>query len=255
MYVHGKVISNEKLSGTLHRASIKLFERARPPRPLQFVNIVLPGIDELPMTVSDFDEGENALAIIYKVRGEGTAALSKWTGYLGVKGFYGNGVDIAGDEKILFVAGGSGIAGYFYLAKKAVEGGGRVDLAWGVRSSSELFNVRAVLGREPPGDILIATEDCSAGYCGLVTDLLAKLSRDSRWDLVILVGPEPMLERGCEILRGFGRAYVSAERIVKCGIGICGSCSIGPRLLCVHGPVLSCEEYVGALGWRRSRYQ
>lgn len=245
MYLHGKVVSNERLSSTLYRARIKLLGEARPPKPLQFVNIVLPGFDELPMTVSDYEPEERALAVIYKVRGEGTAALSKWSGFLGIKGFYGNGLNVAGNESMLFVAGGSGIAGYFYLAKKVAEKGGRADLIWGVRDSSELFNVRALLGRDAPGDVMIATEDCSAGHCGLVTDLLAKFVEKSKWDIIILVGPGPMLERGCEALRDFDNAYVSAESMVKCGVGICGSCSLGSQLLCVHGPVLSCREYLG----------
>jgi len=41
------------------------------------------------------------------------------------------------------------------------------------------------------------------------------------------------------------RIYTSLERRMKCGIGKCGRCNIGPKYVCVDGPVFSYAELQG----------
>lgn len=244
MYFSGRVVSIERLSSTMYMAEIRLLDRPRErPRPFQFVMLWVPGTDSMPMSVADYEDG--LLRIVFKIRGEGTRALARGPVFVGVSGFYGRGLEGGLGERVLFVAGGSGIAPLPYLLREA--DGGEVDVVWGVRSSDELFDIKRLVPRERIGRVFLASEDCvgEGVYCGRATDLLRELtgSRGLVWDTVIGSGPTEMLATMCRIL-GDTDPYVSLEAYVKCGMGFCGSCLLRPlrKLLCVDGPVFRCSE-------------
>lgn len=240
MSVTAKVEYTQQLSLTFYKTVLKLSGNLPKPRPLQFVNIILPMFDELPMTIAGLKD--NHLSVIYKVRGEGTRRLATYNGYLALKGPLGKGIEVFPREKILFVAGGSGVAGYFYLANYANQLQGTVDLVWGVKSGSEAFEITSL----PGSTIHLATEDCSKGFCGTALELAHQLLVRSqrKYNKVIVVGPVEMLKKACRELPESVQKYVSLENMVKCGIGMCGSCVIKPYplLLCRHGPVFNCRE-------------
>jgi dihydroorotate dehydrogenase electron transfer subunit len=244
-------ISVEKLSSSYYRALFKLLEPPRiEPKPLQFTNIWIPGLDEVPMSISDYTAEDYTLSIIFKVVGDGTRGLRDRNGFFGVKGFLGNGIDTSGYERILFVAGGSGIAPLPFLSRKCVESGCIVDVVWGVRRGDMLFNIgRYAVGL---GEVYYATEDCTIGYCGNASSLVREIVERSgfKWSLVIGVGPSQMLREVCYTFRGLQDSYVSLETMVKCGLGACGSCLLKPlpKLLCLDGPVFKCSEVYHILG-------
>ncbi|MEM4512044.1 MAG: hypothetical protein QXK97_01920 [Acidilobaceae archaeon] len=217
----------------------------REPEPLQFVMLWVPRVDEMPMSVADYENG--VLTIVFRVRGEGTRALSRGPPFLGVRGFYGRGLVPRRGERVLFVAGGIGIAPFPYLARVAERAGARVGLAWGVRRGSELFDVSSVAPFSSVDEVEVATEDCSRGFCGNAVDLALSMYSRGGWDRVIAVGPNAMLAAVCEKLGS--RALVAPEVMTKCGVGVCGSCTLKPHplLLCVHGALLSCGDIRGFL--------
>lgn len=212
----------------------------REPEPMQFVMLWVPRVDEMPMSVADYES--KRLSVIFKVRGRGTEALSKGPKLIGVRGFYGRGLSLKPNEMVLFIAGGIGIAPFPYLARVAGKVGASVSLAWGVKTGSELFDISGLAFFSSVKDVKIATEDCSKGYCGTVVDLALKLYKERNWDKVIAVGPNAMLARVCDALGP--DVLVAPEAITKCGIGVCGSCTLKPRplLLCVHGVLIPCGE-------------
>lgn len=234
----------EKLSSEYYSTVFKLIEPLhKTPEPLQFVNIWVPGVDEVPMSVSDYDEVEESLSIIYRVVGEGTRHIRDRDGFFGVKGPIGRGFDPARFDNILFIGGGVGISPLPYLAKVASNHDVHLDVVWGVRTANMLFDIRklAVGVRE----IYYATEDCTFGYCGTVVDLLGRvISSRGGFDAYVAVGPRRMLREICRLLSSSQDVYVSLESYVKCGVGACGSCVLKPipRLLCIHGPVFNCKE-------------
>ncbi|MEL9908615.1 MAG: dihydroorotate dehydrogenase [Desulfurococcus sp.] len=253
MYYPAKITGSEKLSKTLYLKRIRILsDGIKEPLPFQFLLTWVPGVDLLPMSVADFSNGE--VVIIVKERGEGSRALIRLhSGFLGVMGFYGVGFKPQGYKRILFVAGGSGIAPFFYLARKACEEGVSVDLVWGVRGGDELFNPRSLLNTvDKDVAIYVATEDCSTGYCGRASMLASRVIHENpgKWDLVIASGPQGLLREVCSLFNDTGvELYVNTETLVKCGVGACGSCVLKPHplLLCRHGPVFKCRDIEGFL--------
>lgn len=239
----------EMLSQKLYRALFKLVEPSPiDPKPLQFINIWIPGVDEVPMSISNYDKGKNELSIVFKVVGPGTTAIRDLNGFFGMKGPIGNGFNPGRYSRLLYVAGGSGIAPLPLLAKVCSEKGVILDVAWGVKHSVELFNVKEFAPWV--NDVFYASEDCVIGYCGYVSKLVDELlSNKSVWDAVLAVGPREMLRKACTWNSKSIDVYVSIETIVKCGLGACGSCIVKPmsHLLCKDGPVFSCGEVIGHL--------
>ncbi len=243
-----EVVSNERLSERLWRVEVRpILNRFNDVKPLQFFMVWIPSVDEIPLTISDLNKG--SISFIYKVRGLGTETLSKLRpgDFVGLKGPLGNGFDVKyvrPSQKVLIVVGGSGIAAVPYLLKVLVNAGVQADVVWGVKKDVELFNLKEVIPNLNVG-FYIATEDCSVGYCGLASQLALELLNERVYDVLIGVGPKPMLRSLCSIR--FGKSvdfYVVLEALVKCGLGACGSCVLKPtdKLLCVDGPVFRCVD-------------
>lgn len=244
-----EVVSNKRLSEGLWRVEMRPISREclNDVKPLQFFMVWIPSFDEIPLSVSDLTE--DTISFIYKVRGLGTKALSALRpgSFVGLKGPLGNGFEVSyvrPSSKALIVAGGSGIAPVPYLIKKLAVANVQTDVVWGVKSDAELFNLREVL---PDLDVRVftATEDCSAGYCGLASQLAVELLNEYVYSVLIAIGPKPMLRSLCSVrLSGGLEFYVALEAVVKCGLGACGSCVLEPtdKLLCVDGPVFRCGD-------------
>jgi len=219
------------------------------PRPLQFINIWIPGVDEVPMSISQYTVEK--LYVLFKVVGEGTRSLRDRSGFFGIKGPLGNGISLSSYSRVLFVAGGTGIAPLPFLAKHAEESGVSLDVVWGVKKSSDLFNVKRLV--PSTSSIYYASEDCVVGYCGRASDLAKWVLHEHAWryDVVVCVGPKDMLLDMCRKVGGLAEVFVSLEALVKCGLGACGSCILKPlpRLLCIDGPVFKCSEVYKHLEW------
>lgn len=200
--------------------------------PGQFIMLWLPGINEKPFSLADKD-----LIVVKKV-GPFTSKLFKLEegDYVWIRGPYGNGFKSV-EGKVALVAGGIGIPPIYALAKY-----GNLEekvLIYGARSKEEL----ATLDIENYVDeVVITTDDGSAGIKGFPTDVLAR--RKVEFSQVYACGPEVMLAKVLEIMN-YERTQISAERYMKCGIGICGSCALGPYLVCRDGPVFTGEQLKG----------
>ncbi len=129
MYMSAQNVSMVKLSSTYYNVDFRLLDKPRArPKPLQFVNVWIPLVDD----ISDYEDCEDKLSIIVKVVGKGTRALVEGSGYYGVKGFYGNGINVEDYDSVLFVAGGVDIAPLPLLVKRRLEASCKVDVVWGL---------------------------------------------------------------------------------------------------------------------------
>jgi dihydroorotate dehydrogenase electron transfer subunit len=186
-------------------------------------------------------EGERQFAILYDVRGRGTALLSKLKpgDEVAVFGPLGRGYAIGRDtQNLLLVAGGLGIAAVIALADEAVSAGRSVTLLQGARSARHLYPPELL-----PNDVeaISATDDGSTGHHGYVTDLIPEYL--SWADQIFACGPTPMFESMAEVMREKrSRKPVQAllEERMGCGTGICYGCAVftrrGVRLVCRDGP-------------------
>jgi len=221
------------------RAGVTLIlDGALPAQAGQFVMAWLPGVEERPFSLMDDDPASLTVADV----GPFTHALCALRpgARLWLRGPYGNGFELLGRRHLL-VGGGCGAVPLALLAKVARSQGHQVIAALGARTS-DLLMLRwrfEALGCR----VVVATDDGSAGHHGTVLDAVAGLL-DARWpDAVYVCGPEPMLLALARRADELGLpCWVSMERVMKCGLGICGTCHFGDRLVCRDGPVFEGGE-------------
>jgi len=200
----------------------------------QFFMIWIPGVDEIPMSISYIDK--NVKGITFKRVGDATKALFnlKEGEKIGVRGLYGNGFKING-KRILFVGGGTGIATIAPAVKEVTSKNISSTVILGVKNKSELFFENRL--RKYGAKVHVSTDDGTKGYKGLATDFAKKILAENKFDSVLTCGPEIMMKKLFEMCRDI-HFQASLERYMKCGIGICGQCTVGKGLrVCEEGPV------------------
>lgn len=204
------------------------FDKEFAARPGQFVMIWVPGVDEIPMALS----GSNSITV--QEVGDATRVLGslKPGDLIGVRGPFGNGFSPEGN--ILAIAGGVGVAPLLPLARQYPN----VSFLLGARSSSDLLYTHIL---SECTNLMIATDDGSAGYHGFVAGLLREMDL-SIYGSFCVCGPEMMMKSVLDVLdakKVLNKGQFSLHRYMKCGVGLCGSCCIDPDGLCVcrDGPV------------------
>jgi len=210
------------------------------------------GFDPLlprPMSFHRFREnaGERQFAILYDVRGRGTAWLSsrKAGDQLAVFGPLGRGYTVRPQtQNLLLVAGGLGVAALISLADEAIASGKAVTLLQGARTAARLYPAELL---PPEVEVLSATDDGSTGHKGYVTELLLEYLP---WaDQLFACGPTAMLAAAAQLLRET-KSRKSAQALLEermgCGTGICYGCAVltrrGMRLVCKDGPRFELRE-------------
>ena len=210
-----------------------VLDGALPAEPGQFVMAWLPGVEERPYTIMDDDP----LSLTVAAVGPFSRSLCALHvgGRLWARGPLGHGFAPAGTRHLL-VGGGSGVASLTLLAQRALARGDQVIAAIGARTAGQLMlDWRlAELGAQ----VIIATDDGSRGYHGTVLEA-ARAHIERRWpEAVYACGPEPMLRALAQATEAAGLpCFVSLERVMRCGLGVCGNCHCGDRLVCRDGPV------------------
>ena len=210
----------------------------------QFAMVWIPGINELPMSVMISREPGKAA---FTVRKHGLASTGlfniKENQQIGIRGPYGNAFDIK-EGRLLLVGGGTGLVPMMRLLTftKPTDD---VTVLIGAKSKDEVFfdDLANDLLKDNPHQILVSTDDGSYGNKGLVTDLAEKLLKNTDFDAVYVCGPEVMMYKIVQSahLRGIF-VQASLERMMKCGVGICGSCCTGEDLVCRDGTVFDGEH-------------
>jgi len=211
--------------------------------PGQFVMVYVPGLEEVPMSLSTI-RPDGTASITVKAVGETTKALVelKPGSRLGLRGPFGRGFRLEGSRPLL-VGAGTGAAPIMPLAELMASSGLKPKLVLAARTKGELLFLDRALKALGPDGVKIATEDGSAGYKGLATDLARELLATGRYDALYACGRELMLVKLFDMALEAGLKHVqlSLERLVKCGMGLCGHCTIGPYRVCRDGPVFDLD--------------
>ncbi len=211
-------------------------------KPGQFVNIKLDGF-YLRRPISVFDVDDGGFSIIYKVVGDGTAAMSAYAPgkELDILVGLGNGFDISkSGESPVLVGGGYGSPPMYHLAKELLKKGirPRAVLGFGCEDDVICKDELEALGVETT----LTSVDGSCGTKGFVTDALSHME----FDYFFACGPEPMLKALAECTDSSGQ--LSFESRMACGFGGCMGCSCktkyGHKRICLNGPVLMKEEVI-----------
>ena len=202
--------------------------------PGQFFMIWIPGVDEIPMSVSEITK--DVKAITFRKIGDATHALYHLSPgiKIGVRGPYGNGFKLTG-KHLLFVGGGTGIAMLAPAVEQARKRKLKSTVIIGVKTKNELFFEDRL--RSCGATVLASTDDGSKGYKGFASDLSKNILKKEKIDAVFTCGPEPMMKTILSCCKTIP-FQASLERYMKCSIGICGQCCIGKGLrVCLDGPI------------------
>ena len=201
--------------------------------PGQFVMAWLPGLDEKPFSLMV----ANPLTLAVAGVGPFTQALGRLKAgdSLWVRGPFGRGFQVRG-ERLLLVAGGYGAAPLAFLAREALQAGKMVGVVIAAREKALLL--LASHFTELGCQVWTCTDDGSDGR-PMLADAAAALALDAEpFDGLYACGPGPMLDAIERLARERGLpAQLSREAYMRCGIGVCGSCTCGDQLVCQDGPV------------------
>ena len=216
--------------------------------PGQFVMVWIPGVDEIPISLSGITS-EGLTSITVNEVGDASRALNqKEKGdIIGVRGPFGNGfVPVGGN--VMIVGGGTGLGPMMPLAAKLVKIADKVTVMSGVKCQDNLLFLDCIdkLLSDIDSETVFTTEDGSYGIEGLVVAQVEKKLTNEHFDMIYTCGPEQMMYRTFLLAEHHNvPVQASLERIMRCGIGLCGSCAIGEIRVCKDGPVLTSEQLRG----------
>jgi len=240
-----KIISNKKISPNSYELIVEAPLCVKKAIPGQFAIVMsYENSERIPLTIYDYDKEKGILHLIYQVVGASTKELTTVKDELfSVTGPLGKPSEICAnhkeykDKKIIYVAGGVGIAPVYPQLKLLHDEGIKVDLIYGARNK-ELLLIRDKI-REVSNNIVFTTDDGSYGKKGFVTDRLEEVINN--YDIVVAIGPVIMMKSICELTKKYNKpTIVSMNPIMVDGSGMCGACRCEvdgkPKFACIHGP-------------------
>lgn len=240
-----KLIKNEEIADGIFDWIVENPNLSKLAQPGQFAHVKVPG-KTLRRPISICDVTENTLRLVFQVKGEGTEIMSKIkTGEeVEILAPLGNGFKIEKGKKYCFIGGGIGVPPMLYAAKQAEN----PLVITGFRDKSLVILQEDF--KKNGAEVVLTTDDGSAGVHGFVTDVLKE--RLSDIDEVCACGPIPMLKAISEICKGKVPCQISLEERMGCGIGACLVCACKTKLngeegythVCKNGPVYNAEEVV-----------
>jgi dihydroorotate dehydrogenase electron transfer subunit len=194
-----------------------------------------------------------AIHFLIKVVGEGTRQLASLRpgDRLELIGPLGNGFNLEkARSRINFVVvGGTGIASVLLLTEHLRRYGEEVHLVYGGQTADDLVGLDDFERLDIP--IVVATDDGSQGFRGLVTDAFWDYLKGFPLDRcnIFTCGPNPMMQAIAEFSNSAGiPCQISVESKMGCGFGVCLGCSVmtkdSNRLACTDGPVFEASEFV-----------
>lgn len=211
--------------------------------PGQFLMLWIPDVDEIPLSIADVHTSDKVSVAVKRV-GEATHALHnmKTDDVIGVRGPFGNSFTLKKGH-VLLVGGGTGIAPLLFLVRKLKAQLQDLTFVIGAKTKEELLYVEKLETLCKKGNLVATTEDGSYGTKCLATTLLEALFKEKQFDMVYTCGPEMMMWKVFELAEKSDiMLEASLERLMRCAIGLCGSCIIGKYRVCRDGPVFSGKQ-------------
>ena len=233
-----KILNSQTTSMTLDAPFI-----AKKVKPGQFVIIRIDEKGErIPLTVADFNAEKGELTIMFQAIGATTKRLASLNvgdvvadcvGPLGLPTEFGN------PKKAIVIGGGVGCAIAYPQAKALFNAGVDTTVIAGFRSKDIVILEDEM--RKVSNHYYVTTDDGTYGHKGFVTDVLKNLIENDNYDLVIAIGPVPMMKFVSKTTESYGiKTIVSLNPIMIDGTGMCGGCRVTvggeTKFACVDGP-------------------
>ncbi|MFH1576939.1 MAG: sulfide/dihydroorotate dehydrogenase-like FAD/NAD-binding protein [Candidatus Margulisiibacteriota bacterium] len=245
-----RIIKKEKLADNISRIIVDAPHIARAAKPGNFV-VVIPAenAERIPLTIADADTKNGTISIIFQIVGATTKVLDSLKegdtiahllGPLGVPSH------IEKFGTVVVIGGGVGIAEIYPAVKALKIAGNKVITIIGARCE-DLLIYREELGVQST-ELRITTDDGSCGRKGFVSDELKDIiASGEKINLVIAVGPVPMMKVCCDVTREHKiKTVVSLNPIMLDATGMCGVCRVTvggkTKFACVEGPEFDGHE-------------
>ena len=233
-------------------------------KPGQFIELSLLGYGESPISIASSPSQIGYIELCVRRVGLVTEALHRLSDndIVGIRGPFGNGfpVEQMRNKNLVFIGGGLGLAPLRSLIRTVFANRrdfGKVTILYGARTPSDLLfrDELAVWGNTDNAEVLVTVDVGSSewqGNVGVVTTLFSKTAISAQNAVAIVCGPTVMFRFVIQELFKIGFSeeaiMLTLERFMKCGIGKCGHCNIGPKYVCLDGPVFSYKELKGLPG-------
>lgn len=240
-----QIVSKQTMAkGTIIRMDINAPKIAKKVQAGQFIILRVNETGErIPLTVAETDAFGGVITIIYQVVGKTTALLrSLNVGDMiqDVVGPLGKPIHRIKYGTVVMVGGGTGVAILYHVTKALKEAGNHIIGIIGAREKDMLIledEMRSICD-----ELIITTDDGSAGHRGFVTEPL-KTNLEERHDikLVYAIGPIVMMKNICKLTKTFDMpTMVSLNPVMIDGTGMCGGCRVTiageTKFCCVDGP-------------------
>lgn len=225
--------------------------------PGQFNMLYLPGYGEAAISISSDPENKEAIGHTIRYTGNVTQNIArlKVGDIVGVRGPFGTSwpIEQAKGSDVIISTGGIGLPPlrpFLYYAMHHRQDFGRIVLLYGARTPRDLQFTKEYESWEKAGIEIMVTVDRGdetwTGQVGVVPILFYRMRMDPRQTFVFTCGPEIMIRfvvfEALARRVPSNRIFVSMERNMKCGLGQCGHCQLGPYFVCKDGPVFSFEQ-------------
>ena len=240
-----KILRNEKISESSYLLTIKCPIVIKNAMPGQFIIVMSKEDSErIPLTIYDYNLDNVTLDLIYQVVGASTKELSEnkdavfaITGPLGKPNEICKNYEEYKGKRIVYVAGGVGIAPVYPQVKYLKEKGFNIDVIYGARSKDLLLIKDKI--EQVANKVYYVTDDGTYGEKGFVTDVLKK--HINEYDICVAIGPVIMMKNVAELTKEYNlKTIVSMNPIMVDGTGMCGACRCEvegkPKFACIDGP-------------------
>ncbi len=249
---------------TADTVTLELAEPAQPVpafSPGQFAMLTAFGVGEVPISVSGLGDsgGGRARRLEHTLRAVGAVTRALYAAppgsLIGVRGPFGTSWDVASaaGRDIVIVAGGIGLAPLRPVVLTALADRsryGRIVLLVGARTPGDLLYADELERWRRGGvEVAITVDRADSGWSGqvgLVTALIEPAGLAPDDSVAFVCGPDVMMRFTADALAACGipvsRMRVSLERNMRCGVGWCGHCQLGPLLVCRDGPVVGYDR-------------
>jgi ferredoxin--NADP+ reductase len=238
-----KIVERQDLAAAVHLFKISATEVAPKAQPGQFVIVKIDEKGErIPLTFADWEAKSGTITIIFMEAGATTcrlASLQAGDSIQNLVGPLGIPTHIEKFGTVVCVAGGIGVAPITPIARALKQAGNKVISIMGARTKNLLFWEDKL--RQSSDELIVTTDDGSYGRKSLVTEPLKELITAQKVNLVIAIGPIPMMKFCSLTTKPFGvKTLVSLNPLMVDGTGMCGCCrvSVGglTKFACVDGP-------------------
>jgi NAD(P)H-flavin reductase len=253
-----RVASVEKETHDTFTLTVEAADESVPLRgfePGQFSMLYAAGVGELPISISGDPEERGRLVYTIRSVGQATHALvtKRANDRIGVRGPFGTSWPLreAHGRDLLVVGGGIGLAPLrpviFHVLRHRGDYG-RLIVLYGARNPKDLlFRKQLAAWNYVPETQVLTTVDYGGlswrGHVGVVTTLFRYIRIRPENTTAMICGPEVMMRFVVLELRNRGfrsdDIYISAERNMRCAVGHCGHCQMGPLFVCKDGPVFA----------------